>query len=133
MELSEQRSGFRARLKQALAESQLSHLYATGFAREFNARYSGNPITINTARKWLLGEAIPTQEKLQAMAGWLDVRTEWLRFGSGAQRIDFGTANRKQFDQMDRQTLKDLSSLDAHHRLLAREFVKLLIRDMSPR
>lgn len=131
MDLTEDRSAFRARLKQALAEAQLNHLHATGLAREFNARSTGNPITTNTARKWLVAEAVPTQEKLQALAKWLDVRTEWLRFGNGLQRAPSGPGSGKQFDLIDRQTLNDLKSLDDHHRLLAREFVKMLLRNMS--
>lgn len=32
-------------------------------ANEFNLRYWGESITINTARNWLLGKSIPTQDK----------------------------------------------------------------------
>ncbi len=35
----------------------------------------------HTGRKWLLGEAIPTQEKLIVLAAMLGVQPDWLRYG----------------------------------------------------
>lgn len=76
-----EREAFSARLKQALGKAGVADSSATVLQRNFNAR--GFNITVHAARKWLLGEAIPTQEKLVALAAWLGVEPNWLRFGTG--------------------------------------------------
>jgi len=50
-------------------------------AREFNLRYHGDPVTAQAVRKWLTGTALPSQDKIRALAHWLDVSAHWLRFG----------------------------------------------------
>lgn len=54
----------------------------TQLANEFNLRYRGESITITTARNWLLGHSIPTQDKLKVLATWLHVGADELRFGT---------------------------------------------------
>jgi hypothetical protein len=49
--------------------------------REYNIRSNQPPITSHAACKWLMGEAIPTQDRLQVLADWLNVSPSWLRFG----------------------------------------------------
>jgi hypothetical protein len=49
--------------------------------REFNLRWRGEPITVTATRKWLLGLAVPTLDKLRVLALWLDVAEDWLRWG----------------------------------------------------
>jgi transcriptional regulator with XRE-family HTH domain len=51
-------------------------------ANEFNLRYWGKSITSHTARNWLLGKSIPTQDKLRVLADWLHVSPDELRYGS---------------------------------------------------
>ena len=55
----------------------------TQIARAFNQQFSGQAVTAQTVRKWLLAEAMPTQPKLLALAAWLGVSAQWLRYGSG--------------------------------------------------
>ncbi len=74
------RSDFSARLKQALREKGMSDNSPTKLAKEFNS-YSGCRITVHAARKWLVGEAIPTQEKLVSLAQMLNKDPQWLRYG----------------------------------------------------
>ena len=57
----------------------------TQIARAFNQHFSGQGVTAQTIRKWLLAEAMPTQPKLLALAAWLGVSEQWLRYGSGAK------------------------------------------------
>lgn len=54
----------------------------TLLANEFNLRYWGESITINTARNWLLGKSIPMQDKLRVLAEWLHVSADELRYGT---------------------------------------------------
>src|SRR6478609_965484 len=84
MKASIEREDFSERLQQALRNADYSPDSPTQLAREFNVRFAGRPITVHAARKWLVGEAIPTQEKLRTLAQWLGVPAEWLRFGGTA-------------------------------------------------
>jgi transcriptional regulator with XRE-family HTH domain len=49
--------------------------------REFNQRYWGAPVSVQAVRRWLFGESIPAQDRLQILAEWLNVDPHWLRFG----------------------------------------------------
>ncbi|WP_232823838.1 helix-turn-helix transcriptional regulator [Salinicola sp. CPA57] len=44
-------------------------------------RYWGAPITFQAVRRWLRGDSIPSQDKLQVLAGWLGVEPQFLRYG----------------------------------------------------
>ena len=44
-------------------------------------RHGAGEVTVFAVRKWLAGEAIPTQATLRALADWLAVEPGWLRFG----------------------------------------------------
>jgi transcriptional regulator with XRE-family HTH domain len=79
----DERTGFSDRLKMALAEKKLS-TRPSYFARAFNARAGGRTVTAHAARKWLIGEAIPTQDRILVLAKWLNVNAAWLRFGEEA-------------------------------------------------
>jgi transcriptional regulator with XRE-family HTH domain len=81
------RQQFSERLKKELTRLGLPVGSPTQIASEFNSRYPGKRVAAQTVRKWLLAEAIPTQAKLLALAEWLEVSPQWLRFGSG-RRID---------------------------------------------
>ena len=74
--------------KQAFSERLLSALSQAGYtsgptalAKEFNLRFSGTEISVQSANNWLQGKAIPSQEKLSILALWLGVSSQWLRFG----------------------------------------------------
>lgn len=56
----------------------------TELQRAFNARNPKLAITVHAARKWLVGEAIPTQARLRELAAVLAVSPTWLRFGEEA-------------------------------------------------
>lgn len=50
-------------------------------AHAYNLRAGGAVVTTHGARKWLMGEAVPTQEKIAILARWLNVSASWLLFG----------------------------------------------------
>lgn len=128
MNPSFERESFSERLQHALRNADYSPDSPTQLAREFNVRFEGRPITVHAARKWLVGEAIPTQEKLRTLAQWLGVPAEWLRFGGDAQ-IGKGAANgAARFESADIKLVADLQRLDEHHQMLAREFIRMLVR-----
>ncbi|HEU4853249.1 MAG TPA: hypothetical protein VFT37_13955 [Telluria sp.] len=131
MNSSNERESFSERLQLALRNAHYSPDSPTRLAREFNIRFEGRPITVHAARKWLVGEAIPTQEKLRMIAQWLGVPAEWLRFGGPEQAPEgggeAGGANAR-FESADVKLIADLQRLDEHHRQLAREFIRMLVR-----
>lgn len=81
----QQRIAFSKRLTQEIKRIGLPIGSPTQIARTFNQHYSGQPVSAQTVRKWLLAEAVPTQPKLLALAAWLGVSAQWLRYGSGAK------------------------------------------------
>ncbi|NNG24908.1 hypothetical protein [Telluria aromaticivorans] len=129
MNSSNERESFSERLQQALKNAHYSPDSPTRLAREFNIRFEGRPITVHAARKWLVGEAIPTQEKLRMIAQWLGVPADWLRFG-GAENVAAGSegGGGARFESADVKLIADLQRLDEHHRQLAREFIRMLVR-----
>jgi transcriptional regulator with XRE-family HTH domain len=81
-------------------------------------------VTVHAARKWLQGESIPTQEKLRALAGWLDVPADWLRFGNGDTRKGGGADT----SMTDQRATALLSQLDEHHRQIGLDMLRALVR-----
>ena len=127
MNSSNERESFSARLQQALKNAHYSPDSPTRLAREFNIRFDGRPVTVHAARKWLVGEAIPTQEKLRMIAQWLGVPAEWLRFG-GAETATPDGDGLSRFESADVKLIADLQRLDEHHRQIAREFIRMLVK-----
>ena len=75
-----ERAQFAERLKTALAARDMP-ASATALQRTFNERYPELAISVHAARKWVMGESIPTQARLRAVADVLQVSATWLRFG----------------------------------------------------
>ena len=130
MNSTQERLLFSERLQQALRHAEYSPDSPTQLAREFNVRFAGNPVTVHAARKWLQGESIPTQETLRALASWLDVPADWLRFGSVESEVS-GEGKGNKVDPRDAKLLSQLQKLDEHHRQIAEEFLRTLVRVTS--
>lgn len=130
MKASIEREHFSQRLQLALRNADYSPDSPTQLAREFNVRFTGRPVTVHAARKWLVGEAIPTQEKLRILSHWLGVSAEWLRFGSKVQMEAESSSSdvSTRFGSADVKLLAELQDLNESDRKLAREFIRLLVR-----
>ena len=127
VKISNERERFKLRLQHALRTSHYSTESPTELARDFNARFEGRPVTVHAARKWLVGEAIPTQDKMRALAQWLAVSVEWLRFGgedvaSDAPKVSNG------FKTEDIKLVADLRLLTTQDQQIVREIVRMLLR-----
>lgn len=118
---------FAQRLKQALEGSGV-RASPTIVANEFNLRYWGRSITPHTARNWLLGKSIPTQDKLRVLADWLQVSPDELRFGrsGGAVRAAEATADPASLSMADREMVSRYLGLDVNDRKTVREVVTAL-------
>lgn len=71
---------FSIRLRQAIEEAGYE-IRPIIVEREFNQRYWGRSVSFQAVRRWLNGDAMPTQDKLEVLAEWLQVDSHWLRFG----------------------------------------------------
>jgi hypothetical protein len=80
----QEREAFARRLNAALAAADIPSS-ATEVQRQFNALSPQHPVTIHAARKWIMGESIPTQQRLRTPSAWLKVAPNWLRFGDDSQ------------------------------------------------
>jgi len=100
---------------------------AARLASEFNRVHAGAPITLHAARKWIIGESIPTQEKLKVLAAWLGVSAVWLRYGEEIET----TAPKKSL-RVDEKTQRDLNEkvarLNRHHRHIVMGMVDFLLK-----
>ena len=75
-----ERTQFTKRVQAALVARGMP-ASATELQRAFNAQNPKLAVSVHAARKWLMGEAIPTQARLRELAAVLAVPPTWLRFG----------------------------------------------------
>ena len=76
---------FSERLKIAMTAKAIK-LSPTVLANQFNFSFDGKAVTPHTARNWLLGKAMPTQDKLICLAKLLGTSSEQLRFGRSSEK-----------------------------------------------
>jgi transcriptional regulator with XRE-family HTH domain len=126
---NEEKEQFSARLQRALVKAQCPNA-PNDFVKEFNLRADGSSVTVYAARKWLSGTAIPTQEKVQILAGWLGVSSAWLRFGSDDDGPPVNGSARG-LATADRVLLEAVHRLSARDRRVVHEMVKSLLRNTS--
>src|SRR5574337_1504633 len=93
--------------------------------REFNTRYWGRSVTLQAVRRWLRGEAIPSQDKLQVLADWLQVEPQLLRFGAAAARKAREQHRRWEVlpDRQDREIIDAFLALPVAQRKIVREVI----------
>ena len=117
---------FAERLKQALQTAGV-RASPTVVANEFNLRYWGRSITSHTARNWLLGKTMPTQDKLRILAQWLQVGPDVLRFGLAADKqMVREDGPDRDLSLVDREMLDRYLSLSLTDRKVAREVIAAL-------
>lgn len=135
MSSSTETLAFSERLKTAL-EAAGVRTSPTVIAHEFNLRFWGRSITPHTARNWLLGNSLPTQDKLRILADWLQVAPEELRFGRGPgkPRAREGDALADDLNLADREMVTRYLSLAPTARRTVRDVVIALAvaGDMEP-
>ena len=97
-------------------------------ANEFNLRYWGRSITLHTARNWLMGNSIPTQDKLRVLADWLQVSPDELRFGrlGGTHAVHEADASLESLNMADREMLNRYLALSIAERKIVRDVVEAL-------
>jgi len=94
--------------------------------KNFNSRYWGQSVTFQAVSRWLRGEAIPSQEKLQVLADWLKVEPHVLRYGE--QALKTIRAKQKRWDEgmgyQEREMFEAFLALPAPQRKIVREVIQ---------
>jgi transcriptional regulator with XRE-family HTH domain len=78
---TDEKHAFAQRLLLALKRSKKKIDGPAALALQFNLRHHNEPITPQAAYKWLHGIALPSPDKIDTLAEWLNVSPHWLRFG----------------------------------------------------
>ena len=96
--------------------------------REFNLRWYGRPMTLHGVRRWLLGEAIPAQDKILTLAEWLGISPHILRYGAEIEhRIEERNARWEQALQyQERAVINAYLNLPLVQRKAVREIILAL-------
>lgn len=120
---------FSERLRAAMKARGLE-ASAAALERQFNARWLGRPVGRQTAWKWLNGQAIPTQDKLQELAKLLKVEPHRLRFGE--EVLHHLRAEQKRWDEgagyAERETFDAFLQLTAGQRKIVKEVILAFAR-----
>ena len=97
----------------------------TVIANLFNSKYEGRLITPHTARNWLLGKSLPTQEKLVLLAKLLDTSPEQLRFGRNSEKTLIAEFNGLQTEvtNVDQQLFRRYLALTETQQRVVRDVV----------
>jgi len=126
MEKTRQR--FANRLCCALAQAGYAAKPAV-LEREFNLRYWGKPVTLHGVRRWLRGEALPTEDKLLVLAQWLHIDPHTLRFG---EEVSNQITKQKDLYQsippQEREAIDAFLKLSTTCRRLAREVIMTFVQ-----
>lgn len=123
----DEKAEFSERLKRAMIDAGYP-VRPIVLEREFNTRYWGRPISVQAVRRWLNGEAIPAQDKLQILADWLKVEPQILRFGG--QSLVSVQEKRKRWDEAisgpEREILEAFISLPTEQKKVAQAVILAL-------
>ena len=84
MKMKSEFEAFSKRLRRALKHKQIAG-DPIQLANDFNARFPALAVSGEETGQWLNAQAMPTQKRILALAGWLGVTHTWLRFGVEAE------------------------------------------------
>jgi transcriptional regulator with XRE-family HTH domain len=127
-----EKAEFSQRLKTALKGAGVRTASSTKLAIDFNLHHQGKPITTQAAHKWLNGNAIPSQDKLRTLAVWLNVSSEWLRYGAADKKPETQLRqNIPPYLTLEEQLLIDFQRLNDANQAVVREMAAMLLRQQS--
>lgn len=123
---SQERQHFSDRLQDRLRKAGIK-VKASVVAHEFNLRADGAAITTHAARKWLLGEAMPTHERMRILAGWLGVHASWLQYGD-AENGDYASGSPvPDIHSSELMLIQDYRRLPEHGQKILRQMMSSLL------
>lgn len=120
--------------KQQFADRLTKAMEAAGYdakpavlEREFNLRYLGTPMTLHGVRRWLLGETLPSADKIQLLGVWLGVTFPQLHRGKavrGMVREQGAKANwHAAIPQQEKEVVDAFLALPVQQRKIIREVI----------
>lgn len=119
----DEKAAFSERLKKAMATAGYEPRPAV-LEKQFNSRYWGKSLTFQAVSRWLNGQAIPSQEKLQILAEWLAVEPQALRYGEEIVRAVKAKKDRwATMAPEDRDLVDALLSLPVAKRKIVKEVI----------
>jgi transcriptional regulator with XRE-family HTH domain len=122
--MSKLKENFAIRLRDAMIAKGLEPRPAV-LERQFNLHYTGNPMTLHGVRRWLRGETLPPQDKLIALAEWLRIPPDELRYGAEI-KAEIKQA-RQRWDEainyQEREVIEAFLNLPAPQRKIVREVI----------
>lgn len=119
-------------IKQQFAERLTKAMESAGYEakpavleREFNLRYMGTPMTLHGVRRWLLGETLPAEDKLQVLASWLGVTFQQVRSHRSTKAVvrEPGADWRASIPQHERDVIDAFLALPVQQRKIVREVI----------
>jgi hypothetical protein len=125
---------FSASLNQQLISYYRRIPSASILARDFNSRAHGimNPVTQETARRWIRGLSMPEMDKLQILVQWLDIKID-LNLGSldAENRENFEKGMRKKtvtLNEAESQLLQVFRETDIRGKRMLLSVAKTLLQ-----
>lgn len=105
---------------------------ASILARDFNSRASGtiNPITQETARRWIRGLSMPEMDKLQILIQWLDLQIDLNSTDAENKETNFKRDRRKtvSINETESQLLQIFRETDIRGKRILLSVAKTLLQ-----
>lgn len=128
MKNDDEKTLFAKRLALAM-QSKGYEVKASILEREFNLNYSGKPMTLHGVRKWLIGEAIPSGDKLLTLAKWLEIPPEELILNKNIQVAiqQRDTRWKQELGYKDKEVFEAYTQLSSPHKKIIRDMIIALL------
>lgn len=136
---ADEKHAFAQRLLLALKRSKKKIDGPAALALQFNLRHHNESITPQAAYKWLHGIALPSPDKINTLAEWLNVSPHWLRFGpddvakaakanrtASANKVMESSGTYEALNAEEKKLLARLRGISEHQRHLVQELVEQL-------
>jgi transcriptional regulator with XRE-family HTH domain len=125
---------FAERLKKALIASGYQARPSI-LEKGFNSRYWGKSLSKQAVTRWLKGEAIPSQEKIQVLSEWLGVDPYALRFGDEA--LESVRKKRKAWEEAplfeEREAIESFLRLPTEQKKIIVTVINLFLKANDPK
>ena len=112
---------FSQRLRVALEAASYGTFKVSEIEREFNLRYVSGSVTPQAIYKWLNGQSIPSFDKIQVLADWLNVSAEWLKTGASTTTLNAPSL-------IEKQGLESFLQLNNEHKYLILNLMQALLK-----
>lgn len=115
---------FSARLREAMRAAGLK-ISGTELERAFNRKWNKTPISVQAVTRWINGESLPRNDKLQLLAKMLRVDPHALLYGA-PEPVSAAERRREWEDRMtyaERETIEAFLRLPTPQRLIVRDVI----------